>query len=222
MGAIARNRKRVRTAIDSMAVPPLPVITNVISCHVKGTLANGRQWVNGYHVLKPSASSVAAAIAAIDPILLALYNVAHTGGGVSILAQMPTSSNMVAIYYLPLDGTSATTIVSHSLSGGAAGDALPASATLTVTSQTGQRGRDKRGRVFLPPFIEADNDATGKPGATQVTQLQTQFDKFLLDMTTATMLPVVASYKHASQAIITNYVVRSQWASRRKRLGRPV
>ena len=203
-------------------MPALPVITDVIACHVKGTMANGRQWVNGYHVLKPVGMSVATAIATIDPLLVALYQTNHTGGGAAILNHMPTTSAMAAIYYLPLDGSSATTIVSHAINGAANADALSAATTLTVTSQTGLRGRDKRGRVFLPPFTEPENDATGKPLATIVAGLQVNFNGFLADMTTATMFPVVASYKHASQSLVTTYVVRSVWASRRKRLPRPL
>jgi hypothetical protein len=203
-------------------MPPLPVITNVVACHVKGLLTNGRQWVNGYHVLKPSGMSIATFISTVDPLLLALYQTNHTGGGAAMLNHMPATASLQAIYYLPLDGSSATTIVSHVVAGVAGGDALPASSTLTVTSQTGLRGRDKRGRVFLPPFVEADNDASGKPSATLIPQFQAQFDGFLADMTTATTFPVVASYKHASQALITDYVVRAVWASRRKRLPRPL
>ena len=203
-------------------MPPLPVIANVIACHVRGTLPNGRQWVNGYHVLKPGGMSIATAIATIDPLLVALYNTAHAGGGISLLSVMSTGLHMSDISYLPLDGSSATSTVSHALAGGEATDQLANSTAITVTSQTGLRGRDKRGRVFLPPICENQNFPGGVPNPALITGWQINFNGYLADATTATIFPVVASYKHATQNLITKYVVRAVYSSRRKRVPRPV
>lgn len=203
-------------------MPALPVIANVIRCAVQGTLANGREWVNTYHFLKPSGTSNAAAISAIDTLLTNLYNVNAGGAAAAILSQVSNTARITGIAYLPLDGTSATVVISHSLPGLASGDPLPAHVALVVTSQTGLRGRSHRGRVFLPPMAEGQNDASGAPSSGVLVGLQPQFNAFLAAATTAVMFPVVASYRFASQQLITDYVVRSKWSTRRKRQGRQV
>lgn len=201
-------------------MPALPTIPNVIRCSVQGLLPNGRQWVNVIHVLKPTATSYAVAITTIDPLIVNLYTVNHTGGGVSMFSQMVNTLKMASIAYLPLDGTSASTILAHSISAVSTSQVLPHQTALVVTAQTGLRGPQHRGRTFLPPMTEDQNDVNGVPLATMLPGLQHNWDGFLADMTAATMFPVVASYKHVSQAIITNYIVRSKWATRRKRQGR--
>jgi hypothetical protein len=203
-------------------MPPLPVIPNVIRCAVSGSLPSGRQWVNVYHLLKPGGMSVATFIATVDPLLVALYSTPHGGTGQTILGACKTTLTLSQIAFLPLDGTSATVTVSHGLTGLDAGDSLPAQTALVVTSQTGLRGRQHRGRVFLPPMVESHNQPDGAVQPSLVSGLQTQFNGYLADATVATVFPVVASYKHVSEALITDYVVRSKWATRRKRQGRQI
>lgn len=201
-------------------MPALPVIANVIRCSVRGTLPSGREWVNVIHILKPNATSIPVAIAAIDTLLLNLYTVDHAGGGFRIMSMVHTTGTLDAIDYLPLDGTTATTTVVHAAVGAGATDSLPAQTSLVVTAQTGLRGRRHRGRTFLPPFCEGNSDANGNPTAAATAGLQVQWNGFLADAITAVMFPVVASYRFADENHVTGYVVRSKWATRRKRQGR--
>lgn len=199
---------------------PLPVIANVIRCAVVGTLSSGRQWVNVHHFEYPVGEAPAATITAVDALLVHLYSVSYGGSANAPLAYMTNNSGITDINYLRLDGSSGGVTVPHILDGASGVDSLPANTSLVVTHQTGLRGRDKRGRTFLPPLTEGANDATGGVLGAVVVGLQAQFTAFLAAATAAVEFPVVASYVHRDKALIVDYVVRNKWATRRKRQGR--
>lgn len=193
---------------------PLPIITNVIRCAVEGHLSNGKNWANVMHFRKATATSFVAAITTLDPLVVALYDSTFTGG-FNLKGTWRTSQGIDQIVYTPLDGTSASTIIAHSIAGLETNDALPQQTSQVVTWYTALRGRRHRGRTFLPPECEGDNGANGTPGSPA--GLQTQYNQWLASFGATGLNPVVASYKFASAEDVTRFLVRGIWATQRRR-----
>jgi hypothetical protein len=128
---------------------PLPVITNTFRCALTWLeTVSGQTAVNVIHIHNVGAVVTAAdAFDALqDAVTAAMWDSQVTTAGV----------NTVDI--TPLDGVSAATSFPTGLtaqwSGGTAGDFAPATSNL-IKLQTGLRGRNRRGRVFLPFLAEA-------------------------------------------------------------------
>jgi hypothetical protein len=85
-----------------------------------------------------------------------------------------------------------------------------------VKLTTTERGRSKRGRIFLPWVNEGIADQ-GTMTASRVTSMQTAWTTFLSDMSTNNCPVVVASYKLASSAIVQAATVESLFATQRRR-----
>lgn len=104
----------------------------------------------------------------------------------------------------PLDGTSATVdsgvIGAPSTppwAGGSGGEFVPAASAIVKLS-TGVRGRDNRGRVYLP-FISEAAMADGQVSAGTLAAMVTAWSDFLIDLAahTPSVEMVVASYDRA-------------------------
>lgn len=196
---------------------PLPVIADTIRTVVAIKAANGHRMSNTLHFRKTGGLSYAAAIAILDPILLAHYNTAH-GGGFHWKGSAPTTSNLIQFEYTPLDGTTAETVITHSDAGGDAGDPLPASVAIVITLRTALRGRSHRGRVYQGPLTESTNTA-GNPAAASVAGYAVQWNYFINTGLLATGVSlVVASYKLATAENVTSCTVDGRWDTQRRRL----
>jgi hypothetical protein len=111
------------------------------------------------------------------------------------------TSLTASVYQLaitPLDGHTATQIYTVSgakwSGGSASGDYLP-SAAMVVSLRTSERGRQNRGRLFIPMVTET---AVSNGSITaSLTACQAAWDTFRANMTTALMPMHVASYGHS-------------------------
>jgi len=196
---------------------PLPVIADTMRVASEGHLANGNKWVNVFHIRKSAALTYAGAIVIADPLVFALYN-ANLGGGGALKNTWKTTQGLDRIRYTPLDNSTPTTIIGHALAGVSAVDPLPARDSCVVTWYTALRGRNHRGRSFLPPFTENDNDASGAVVAGTVTSLQLQFTGWLNSFSGSGTSLVVASYLGAGSAEnVTSLLVRSVFSQQRRR-----
>jgi hypothetical protein len=125
----------------------LPVIANVfrVTFNVQAS-----EQLAMHNVLHFASSAVANEIelgTMIDAALDANYE--------QMFATMPTNYGVNNIDVLPLDGTSSTVNVALSNHGGQAdGESIPGSACI-VKLGTGERGRSRRGRIFLGPVAES-------------------------------------------------------------------
>ena len=119
---------------------------------------------------------------------------------------------------LGLDGASSTS--KHMISattGSATGDTIPSSAAL-VKFTTGRRGPRNRGRMFLGPVGEGAVSGGYLQNPT-LGNVQTAFNGFLaaLGAGSTALALVVASYKHASFALVTSVVVENKLGTMRRR-----
>src|SRR5215471_16031079 len=94
----------------------LPIIANTIRCSVEGLNADGTHWANVLHFRWTGAITSTAAIAIIDPKLLSHYTV-NAGAGGAWVNHATTSASLQRFRYTPLDGSTATTVAPHVVSG---------------------------------------------------------------------------------------------------------
>ena len=134
--------------------------------------------------------------------------------------QTNSSASIYQVICTPLDGTSASIL---NLTGSptkwsgtsTSGDMIPQVSAL-VKLTTNERGRSKRGRIFLPWVNEGIADQ-GTLTSTRQTAMQSAWNTFISDMSTNNCPVVVASYKLASSAIVQTLFVESLLATQRLR-----
>jgi hypothetical protein len=125
----------------------------------------------------------------------------------------------------PLDGTTATqhfTPATPSHWTGQNGTQFVPQVAVVVKLSTGDRGRSKRGRIFLPFVAESSID-NGFLDATQAAAMQTEWNDFQDDLgaSAVSCLLVVASYKLASQTTAVEPIqVETVLGTQRRRQGR--
>ena len=187
----------------------LPVITNVYRCTLPWIAADGVAPVNVFHVKSATAETASAVGTAIGTLL---GSVAH------LFASTYSAYQLNTVEVLPLDGSSATEPSSFSTTGGGAtGSPIPSSAAL-VKFGTGLRGSAHRGRLYLGPVGESAVSA-GQLDDTPRSQMQTAWDAFWGELIggTPSLELCVASYKHASAAVITSLLVETPLGTQRRR-----
>jgi hypothetical protein len=98
--------------------------------------------------------------------ILTLHNHLMTFYGTHILSQCPPPTSLDTGQYTPLDGTSGAVVLGGPGVGTGGGDSLPAEVALVLTIRTAARGRQNRGRVFLPAMGESTSSSLGhlQPG----------------------------------------------------------
>jgi len=207
---------------------PLPVIADTFRVAIEGTASNGHNWANVLHYRKTGALSYAGAIAILDPILLDHVST-NNGGGSGWNALAHTTARINQFRYTPLDGASASTIITHAVAGISGGDPLPANMALCVSLRTASRGPGARGRVYTGPHIESDNDSSGNPSAALVSTLALQWTAHLAALVgTGVSLVVVSAWEVVNDVLVpratpvardvTSISVDSRWDTQRRRL----
>lgn len=184
---------------------PTPVITDVFRCALEWTNpASSLKPINVLHFKSPgkTASQVGTAIASNWTTNMAKTN--------SILWVQ------TAIHVLPLDGTSAETIVAGSgLAGTSTGEYIPAGCTV-VSLKTAQRGSRGRGRVYLGPVGEGAS-TNGNILTADATTMATAWQTFITAMAAAGHQLVIASYVHTDSHPVTNHQVDIPIGTQRRR-----
>jgi len=175
---------------------PLPVIANTVRCVSRGTCESGQKWINTVHVQKPAGPILAADITAIHPILVRLWSGAAYGAGTACIALCASGVTHDDIVYTPLDGTSASTVITVAAVGGqTAGQSLPAECSEVLTLRTTHRGRSYRGRIYLPPWYQAERTTNGYILGTGINSMITQALGVQTALVAAGYTLGVASYK---------------------------
>jgi hypothetical protein len=195
----------------------LPVIADTIRTAVQGIGTNSHKWENVLHFRKSGALSYTGAIAILDPLLLAQYTV-NTGAGTAWKNLAPTTATLSQFVYTPLDGATASTVITHAVPGVSGGDPLPVSTSLVVTLRTALRGRSFRGRVYTGPYDESANTA-GAPLAAVVAAIAAQWDRFItVNLAGSGVSLVVASYHLVLATDCLHATVDGRWDTQRRRL----
>lgn len=189
---------------------PLPVIADTLRVTLNWTGPNGTSAANVMHFRGSG----------IDPTeLMALLTnnfVANLFNAVATTAVIDT------VHIIPLDGTSATQEFDAPNTALWKGETVSSPVfpdSVVIKLRTGERGRSKRGRVYLPFPAEGAIDLgtvlTGSLGA-----MQTAWETFRSSMEEDLCPWVVASYKFASALEVESLLVEGALGTQRRRQSR--
>lgn len=128
---------------------------------------------------------------------LALKNALDTNVTSSMWLQCSTAAGIYQLAITPLDGTTATqlyTVSGTKWSGTQPNNDFQPATAVVLSLRTAVRGRQNRGRIFLP-FVQETVTTTSTYSGTIATQ-QAAWDTFRTAMKTASFPMQVASYGH--------------------------
>ena len=186
---------------------PLPVIADTFRVTFNWSQSDGVQPVNVIHIGSPTGDEAGVGAAVVG----ALQD--HQFEGLTGNVSLET------ITVLALDGVTAGLDVDAGgyNSGSGAGDFVPASA-MVVSFQTGFRGPQGRGRIYIGPLVESvqlDGHLTTGVAAEVLTGWQNF--QTALQASSPACTQVVASYAHATAHSILNYRVDNVLGTQRRR-----
>lgn len=193
-------------------MPHLPVIADVYRCTLNWKATNSQlQPRNVIHISSPTATDAADLVTRLDDGLAGLS---------FVWDPIPSDWAVEQISVLKLDGSSSTIDVDvphpDRWIGGSSGEWSPNTAGV-IKLQTGLRGREHRGRIFLGPCAE-NKMVDGKLNPTTVGDMAGDWGTWTNYIATHGAALGVASYRHASWSQATNVVVRARVGSMRRRL----
>lgn len=204
LGALTRLRPKSYTGV----MPPLPVIASVTRCAFEWTTpGTPGHAVNVMHFETDLAD---------PPALFAALEAHWTR---AMIKTVSASAKVTRFAGIVLDGTSGTVEQNASNSliwqGDGGSDWVPALAGM-IKLRTGLRGRDHRGRVYLPYTGETQQNNGTIPDAT-VASVTAAWETFRTDMDTAGFPLVVASYKNAAFVPVTSIECEATCGTQRRR-----
>lgn len=194
----------------------------------------GVRFINAVGAIGSPASGVNQALAdALD----AAIKTAFTSSGFAGTCATALSLTQVGIRSLNAPNLAEFVGAAAAVPGTGTGDPLSRSTTGVVTLRTAQAGKSYRGRLYLPPQTEANNDSFGN----QVTAAGTAANAFVTGirnalsasgLTCAILSPALPErLNHAGQtlpakpgfatAVVSNQVRNSNWGTQRRRVHRP-
>lgn len=187
-------------------MPPLPEITNVYRCAFNWALASQRVAANVIHT-RTSVFDDAQAVAeqVRDAASAAQWGPVHSSVGVE------------QIVVTKLDGTSASyeldVTADAAWQGQTDGQYVPQVAAV-VKFTTSQRGRSKRGRLFMPYIAEA---AMQDGLILDLGPVQSAWEDFVQNLDLVSCPLVVASYKLESAQDVIGVLAETRIATQRRR-----
>jgi hypothetical protein len=141
---------------------PLPVLPGVLRITVHGECEGGGRWSNTWHARNDSLIDWdEAGVDAFHDIFSVFYVGPDSGASLSVLGHCSAGTTVDGFDYTPLDGASGAITKATVGDGEATVPSLPAQNAEVITIRTAQRGRQNRGRVFLPAWSNDYSDAAG-------------------------------------------------------------
>jgi hypothetical protein len=187
---------------------PLPTIANVWRLALNWELGDGSNQTaeNVIHV-RVTGGTPPDPATAVDAALTS-----------NMFAPCSTSAIVYSITETPLDGSSASStriVTNPNAHGGTSGAIAPAFAAV-VSLATAERGRSKRGRVFVP-MVGLSAITDGSLTSTPAGLMRTAWTTFIAALATAEVPLVVASYKLASATDVISASIKAQGGTQRRR-----
>ena len=174
---------------------PLPTLPGVLRLSVAGAIAGGGRWQNTWHALLIAGGDwTDGAIDGFHDIFKQFYAGPDLGAGAGLINTLHPTTSVDSIAYTPLDGLSGSIVKSVSVVGVGTGASMPAEVAEVLTLRTTARGRQNRGRIFLPAMNTNNFDATGLIGAGTLSAILTQINQVATALATAGSRIAVGSY----------------------------
>jgi hypothetical protein len=141
---------------------PLPTIAGALRCVATGMTVGGGRWANTWHAHNDSGAAFdLAAITAFHAIFSQFYVGPDLTGGEYFLHQCSSLLTVDKFAYTPLDGSSGAFEFPMTNVGAVTGGSAPAEVAEVLTIRTASRGRQNRGRVYLPAMLSANYSGLG-------------------------------------------------------------
>jgi hypothetical protein len=190
---------------------PLPVLPGTFLVTLKWHISTA-PGVSGANVLCFTGTGT--------PSISGLATALNTNVANGMFALQNQNANIYEYDIRNLDGIHAAVPFNFSTARGgtATGDAIPAVAAL-ISLRTGLLGPRKRGRIFLP-FVAENMQQNGTLDPTTVTSVQTAWNTFDTNMTTAGYPMAVLSRVGASVTYPVTKLVEATAATQRRRQSR--
>lgn len=135
---------------------PLPILPGVLRCTAGGLVSGGGRWSNTWHIRKVALTTpTEGEVVAIHAILAAWYVAA-------VLAKARDTTTLESIDYTPLDGSSGAFNYPVNAAGSGTAKALPPECAEVLTIRTASRGRQNRGRIYLPAWTVNETENNGQ------------------------------------------------------------
>jgi hypothetical protein len=186
---------------------PLPVIANTYRVALDYTdSATGQSATNVIHVRQASTDAIAIA------------GVVDAAAAINVMYQAPATASLEQIKCTPLDGSGSTHTripTNAHWVGGSSGDFIPG-ASVVVSYGTDLRGRSHRGRIYLP-FVCESLQGDGSISSGTATIIREAWEATSGAIIAAGAAQVIASYKLASAADITSWLVLTGLGTQRRR-----
>lgn len=178
---------------------PLPVIPNVYRVTLRWVSANSQLAANVMHFEMAASTS------------LGVKNALDANVTAGMWTPVLNTCHVASLDIIPLDGTGATVnfpVTGAKWAGSVSTQDFNPAISVIVKHVTGLRGRDNRGRTYLPFCGDAAVDY-GSLNGTNPATTSTAWNAFLNAMITATCFPVVAAYdrRHNGAAAHVSHIV---------------
>lgn len=191
-----------RTRRSTESAMALPTIAGTTRVTFRGSNVAGQQWANVMHFRYAGGASTPGIteFTALDAKVLRLYSGAAYSTGAAWLTFCTPDTKLIDATYYNLDGASSPYVISHTQQGTqSAATNSPQTLAFVLTIRTGNRGRRYRGRVYLPtPSQNVIAGATGQLTAATTTNIVTQANGLLADLSSIQWAWGVASYGHGT------------------------
>lgn len=188
----------------------LPIILDVFRVAFEWETTQGQSATNVMHFLDRLGTRTPAQV----------FTVIDTNVVTNLWNRVSSSAEVKRLAITPLDGTSSTTTVPCAdvakWNGNAGAEYSPAVSSL-VKLQTGLRGRENRGRVYLPFTAETALVNGFFPLGVDQTNWQNSWNLFLNVLDLADLPLVVASYVHSQANGVLSAVCETTAATQRRR-----
>lgn len=193
-----------------------------------GKLYGTEDWANVFHVNPAGAFNHAEVLDAFEN----LYTQDASGGGMAWLKPCKGQAVAGEAIGVTLTQMSLQSVLTpappeirtmNHLGGQNTAGGMPLEVSLVVSWKTALAGRSYRGRTFLPPFHENQNDDSGgtlpHPATATVNGLAINAEKLLSDLVTANAVLCVYSRTLAAANTITGGYIDYEWDTQRRRSG---
>lgn len=191
---------------------PLPVIADIYRIAI--------EWGPPYHAV--NVLNVKSTGSPSEHDVAATLDTANAGTSHNLYEFGPSGVGVTKFSVTKLDGVSGAVdfVPAHWPTGGGGSDCIPNMAAC-LSLKTGLRGPSHRGRLFVGPVAES-TQTSGVLSPTGVANMlaawQYLFDQ--IELGTPSLLPGVASYKHATWSPLTSISIDPVATTQRRRLSR--
>ena len=192
-----------------MAPPNNPAVARVAVIGNRDT----REWVNTFHVAKPSGSLVAADLTEIANQMETFVNNYRAAWPTVILA------DLIQVRKLdPSDPLAVDHPLVPPLAGLIPATAAPGNVTLALSERTGLAGRKFRGRFYTPGIADEDIVFDDRITSTLVSLLNSILAQYITQWTSTVFLPVIFHKFSNTYTPVISGVIEAILDSQRRRL----